>query len=97
MTTSQRKHRRRNEKEWRSLLGEQQESGLSQRLFCQQRGLTLSTFRNWKQRLSSNVPVSPSESADWIELPLGPVQSTNVSWDIELDLGNGLCLRLRQR
>jgi len=37
--------------QWRELIEEQRRSGLSQRAFCQARGLTVSTFYAWRQRL----------------------------------------------
>jgi len=88
--------RRRSADEWRRLLSEQQESGLNQRDFCQQRALALSSFQNWKRRLADTAPVAKTEEA-WLELPADLTQSNRTNWDIELDLGNGLCLRLRQR
>ena len=45
--------RRRSRDEWQALVGEQQHSGLTQRAFCRQRGLALSTFRYWKRQLAS--------------------------------------------
>jgi len=96
MSAAHQPHQRRSRDEWQRLLTEYQESKLSQRAFCQQRGLTLSTFNHWKRRLSSAPPALPSKANDWLELPLGPVQSAGQSWEIELELGNGVCLRLRQ-
>ena len=99
MTTTEPSHRRRSEEEWRALLWEQRESGLSQRAFCKRKGLALSSFRNWKRRLTTTtVPAEPPDH-HWLELPVGPSRPTDPGghWDIELDLGNGCCLRLRQR
>lgn len=36
---------------WQGLIGEQAASGLSQKAFCQQRGINLLTFTWWKDRL----------------------------------------------
>lgn len=88
-------HHRRSRDEWQRLLAEHQESKLSQRAFCQQRGLTLSTFNHWKRRLSSSPAALPSKTGDWLELSPDPVQSAGPGWEIELELGNGVCLRLR--
>ena len=59
----------------------------------------LSSFRNWKRRLADAQAPPEHVDADWLELPVGLTQAGTAggSWDIELDLGNGLCLRLRQR
>ena len=97
MSHTQRNYKRRGREAWRQLIAEQQQSGLSQQAFCQEKGLVVTTFHHWKRRLAESQPVSPSNEADWLELPPPMDQATGVNWDIELDLGNGLCLRLRQR
>ena len=92
-----RSQHRRSHEEWQRLITEQQQSGLSQRAFCREHGLALSSFRNWKQRLAATHPVPETGGGEWLELPLGLDRSTAPHWEIELDLGNGICLRLRQR
>lgn len=81
---------RRSKSEWQQLIAEQAQSGLSQIAFCQAKGLGLASFQNWKRRLA--VPVVEET---WLDLgQLG--ERAAVGWDIELDLGDGLCLRLRR-
>lgn len=88
--------------EWQELIEEQAVSGLSQKAFCSQRGISVATFGYWKRKLrheSSSLPMgSGAETvslADWIELPTHESASGG-GWQVELELGNGLCLRLRQ-
>ena len=88
---------RRTAEQWRSLIAEQAESGLSQQAFCKRKRLSLSTFALWKRRLSESgkaALIQSEDQASWIEL--GQLASARAGWDIELDLGDGVCLRLRR-
>ena len=96
---------RRSADEWRSLIDEQQRSGQSQAAFCHQRGVSLSSFGYWRRKLKSPMPAAAPEgeaSPLWIEWPASadcrtppPNSRQQPAWDLELDLGNGLQLRLR--
>lgn len=98
MPTNAESPRRPTPEEWQQLITEQQAGWMSQRSFCREKGLVLSTFRNWKRRLAETAPASPTAEADWLELPADLTRPADApQWDIELDLGNGLRLRLRQR
>lgn len=94
--------------EWRQLIEEQRGNGQSQDAFCAARGLSKSTLQAWKRRLygssgtaapATTAPVrSRALSALFTPLPrpvAGPAPSAS-GWTIELDLGDGLCLRLRR-
>ena len=95
-------NKRRSRFEWQALIDEQAGSGLSQKTFCDQRGIPLATFGYWKRKLQARSASTPTGSGrdtvsltDWIELPTQG-SATDGGWQIELELGNGLCLRLRQ-
>lgn len=88
---------RRTAQQWQALIAEQAECGLSQSAFCKRKRLALSTFSLWKRRLSEAGPEPAEQSEDrstWIDL--GNLSSGQSVWDIELDLGDGICLRLRR-
>ncbi len=88
---------RRSADQWRKLIAEQADSGLSQEAFCKEKRLALSTFANWKRRLGSEPAVRDEQAPDpstWIDL--GSLGARSSGWDIELDLGDGICLRLRR-
>ena len=88
---------RRTAEQWRSLIAEQAECGLSQAAFCKRKRLSLSTFTLWKRRLAESGEPSATQSGEqdsWIDL--GQLSSSRAGWDIELDLGDGVCLRLRR-
>lgn len=97
MSDVHRTYQRRSRDEWAQLVAEQQQSGLSQQAFCEQRGVVLSSFRNWKRRLA-DAPTADRRDAggNWLELPVRLSDKGTVGWDIELELGDGLCLRLRR-
>ena len=88
-TTSRRV--RRGSDEWQRLIDEQAQSGLTQAAFCEAQGLSLASFGNWKRRLTTGESIEQP----WFEL--GALSDAGPSsWDIELQLGDGICLRLRR-
>ena len=91
MSESKRRRIRRSEAEWQRLINEQADSGQTQAAFCAANGISVASFQNWKRRLVA-AEVSPEP---WLELGSLAQQSTS-AWDIELDLGDGVCLRLRR-
>ncbi len=73
-------------------------SGLTQPQFCQQNDLAISTFNKWQKKLRHEGKAELKLPEPFIELP---TESFNHSepekqWDIELSLGNGVTLRMRQ-
>ena len=84
--------RRRSASEWRELIAEQSDSGLSQRAYCKERGLGLSSFVNAKHRYAKPLSASPTSAF----LPVALDVDGRSGWEIELGLGDGLTLRLRR-
>ena len=82
---------RRGRDEWQRLINEQAESGQTQVAFCAARGISVASLQNWKRRLAA--PDATREP--WLELGT-LTEAKSASWDIELDLGEGVCLRLRR-
>jgi hypothetical protein len=90
------KHTRRSrhsQAEWQKLVDEQKASELSQGEFCIQRSISQKRFAHWKRRLQKAQSNPPDDN--WLELPSVPAMPSS-GWEIELDLGQGLRLRLRQ-
>jgi len=93
--------------QWQASIEEQASSGLSQRVFCEQKGLSKSSFQLWKRRLKrvgSAAPRSsrPTDAEACIFAPVispdpdeAPEQDAR-GWEIELNLGDGVCLRFRR-
>jgi putative transposase len=82
---------RRSRETWQRLVDEHAASGQTQRAFCAQRGISLASFGNWKRRLATEA----ASDDPWVEV-LGVTESRTGDWDLELDLGAGVCLRLRR-
>jgi hypothetical protein len=83
--------------QWQTWIDEQAKSGLSEAGFCEQNGISLKRLSHWKRRLRQRCsPTAPEPTLrdEWVELPLA--SHCQSGWDIELDLGQGLCLRLRR-
>lgn len=92
MNDTPQQRKRRSREEWQQLIDTQPASGLTQAAFCAANGVSLASFQNWKRRLAAEQPV-PSEA--WVDL--GALDhAEHTGWDIELDLGSGVCLRLRR-
>ncbi len=89
-----RRYSRRSRSQWARLVSEQRESGLSQRAFCERRGLSISSFTHWRRRLQVDGDEGINETG-FIELALDPTQVE--AWDVELTLGAGVVLRVRRR
>jgi len=82
---------RRSREAWQRLVDEHAASDQTQTAFCAERGISVASFGNWKRRLAAEA----ASDDPWVELP----QPSNVrasSWEVELDLGAGVCLRLRR-
>jgi hypothetical protein len=74
-------------------LVEEEHSVLNLSGFCQSRGLSPASFRNRQRRLAETDLAETEPAEPWVEL--GRVVSPELAgWDIELDPGHSVCLRL---
>ena len=93
-------HQKHSPEQWQHLIEQQAASGQSQAAFCRDHGLSKSSFQHWKRRLQSHVGAAPAGAATpalFAPLTDTPVPTEPDSgWTIELDLGDGVCLRLRR-
>ena len=93
---------------WWAIIQRQMESGLSQVAFCAAEGLSVSSLQNWKRKFvrEGRIAQAPAAaSAPWFaelavpepgiepEPPRGPVPP---AWQIELELGRGVVLRIHR-
>lgn len=102
--TQQTAYRQPSRQEWQQLIERQAASGHNQASFCAAHGVAKSTFQYWKRRLGQSSSADPSQSElDSMFMPLlGSAADQTAApdpggWDIELDLGGGICLRIRRR
>lgn len=85
---------RRSREEWLSLMSAYEAGDLSQREFCRAQGVAYSTFGYWRKQLRSPADTLVPESEPLLELsPFSKADS--VDWRVELELGSGMCLRVR--
>jgi hypothetical protein len=85
---------RKSREEWVSLMSAYEAGDLSQRDFCRQQGLAYSSFGYWRKQLRSPAERFVPEPEPLLELsPFSMADS--VDWRVELELGSGMCLRLR--
>ena len=97
------KQGRRSASEWRALMRAFSQSGETRAQFCERHGLSLSTFAWWRSHLrreSTAVPetIPSTASALFVELAQEdkPVAAQLARWDVELELGSGVFLRVRR-
>jgi hypothetical protein len=96
MTTPQRI--RRSAAQWREILQQFNDSGLSATAFCNRNGMAYGTFVRWRHKLSrpktTSVPDKPS--SDWLPIHVtDSVSQPERTWEIEFELPGGVQLRMR--
>jgi hypothetical protein len=80
----------RRQAEWADIVARHEQSGLSRREFCEREGLALSSLSRWQQKLRAGEP------PQFIDVTPGQAAMSSASdWDIEVELPNGIKLRLR--
>ena len=85
---------RRSRAQWQRLLDAQSASGLSQQAYCARHRIAYSSFCRWKRELASiERDARPTGTSSFIELT-APIAAAAPRWEIELELGNGVFLRL---
>ena len=84
---------RRSREQWRDLLDRFERSDQTQEQYCVEQDLGLSTFGRWRKRLGQ----TPKHTAGalFVELEQDVPAPSVQSWDVELQFGAGMCLRLR--
>ena len=90
---------RRSRAQWRDLLVQFEQSGQTRARFCAEQGLSVGSFTQWQRKLREPVPgeANVAEETIFIELPRsGPAEPPPGPWELELQLGAGVVLRLRR-
>ena len=83
----------RSEADWQILIDQQTESKLPVSTFCKQQGIRYQSFYRWRKRLE--VSATP-EAVNMIDITGVVAIESSVRWHIELDLGDGIKLNLKQ-
>ena len=89
---------RRSREEWRALVSRFEESSQTREAFCAQMGLSVSTLRRWCSRFRERPRPAVSRAPVFVELPAEEkrVEASVHPWEVELQLGGGVVLRLRR-
>ena len=98
-TLTRRARIRRSEHEWRELFSRFEHGGQTREQFCAHEGLAVSTFSRWRQRMRAlgHADAKLSSEAVFVEFSGADAPHAVASpWDVELQLGAGVFLRLRQ-
>lgn len=82
----------RTEAQWRVLIAEQAQSGQTQAAYCQSRGIGYSTLMHWRATLKGKPAPTRAAAEEFIEIPI----TAESPWDIELQIGTAVVLRLRR-
>ena len=99
------RHRaRRTAAQWRKLIERFERSGQTRGKFCTAHGLALSTFDLWRRKFGATQ--APADDAHpeslFVELTnpaqtlTSPTSSETGGWEVEVELGAGVVLRLRR-
>ena len=86
---------RRSAPEWQDIFQQFSHSGQTQEVFCAEQSLALSTFNRWRQRLADVTDLAVDQTASFIELSSCEAPPSTMPWDVELQLGAEIILRLR--
>ena len=99
-----RRRERRSAAQWRKLIERFDRSGQTRGKFCAANGLALSTFDLWRRKLGETQVPADDEHRESLFVELtnatesagsGTSQGTG-AWEVELELGAGVVLRLRR-
>jgi hypothetical protein len=91
---------RRSRAQWRAVIARAARSPLGVSAFCLAEGIGTASFYTWRRRLAREAPEAlPAPVAEPAFLDLGSLAAPTAdgaAWDIELELGAGVVLRLRR-
>lgn len=92
---------RRSRAHWQAVIARAEASGQSIPAFCRAEGIRPRTFYSWRARLNATAReavVAPTSNKAARFLDLGTLGAAGAGpWDLELELGAGVILRLRRR
>ena len=103
-TGGTRRRTRRTAAQWRKLIERFDRSGQIRGNFCAANGLALSTFDLWRRKLGETQAPADEEHPEplFVELtnatepPGSRTAAGTGAWEVELELGAGVVLRLRR-
>jgi len=87
---------RRSTEQWRAIVDQQIQSGLSGAAFCKAEGIKYQSFMNWRKKLGpESEEINMHSNTTFVELTKAEKPSiSHPQWHIELDLAPGVQLRI---
>lgn len=85
--------KKRSRAQWERLMADYEVSNLAQRVFCERHGIAYSSFCYWRKQLRT-PEAGENQASPLVELPVLPTGEVG-TWRVELDLGQGVVLRMR--
>ena len=83
--------------QWREMQQHFEHIGQTQVAFCAAEGLAMNTFTLWRRKLgSSREMITNNDAAMFVALPDSNIPVSTTLWDVELQLGADVVLRLRR-
>lgn len=82
---------RRSKSDWQEIISAHATSGLSAKKFCDKQHIGYASFCNWRSKLSNKGKTAPLIDLSDLLPEISPR-----TWHIELDLGDGIKMNLRQ-
>ena len=82
--------------QWRMVIDEQQQSGLTQEAFCKAHGVSSTALAKWRQRLGAGgkqTRVIKAKAPAFVEIARPP-RVADAGMKVRLDLGAGIVLKL---
>lgn len=95
------KIQRRDGEQWQTIITAQEQSGLTAKAYCEEKGVGLASFYAWRKRLTGGTgPSRKKRDGEFIELNqtglAGSTPSERPAFEAVLDLGDGISMTLRR-
>jgi transposase-like protein len=85
----------RSKEQWQMLVNQYETSGLTQQAFCKQQGIATSGLNKWRKRFSNSLETEFVDITDQLsEVGSHENHHRDNRWEVELQLGQGLVLRI---
>ena len=97
-TKTTRSRIRRSPAQWRALFTQFEQSEQTREQFCSEQDVPLSSFDRWRTKLrkAPSTQAMISKEPVFVELTADTPSPPELAWDVELQLGAGVFLRLRR-
>ena len=91
-------HARRTPQQWQQLVNEFDPCHQSLHAYCKKKSIGSSSFYKWKAKLNKPDSAEKEEPPAFIpiKMPSQAIMHPASGWDVELELGHGLVLRISQ-